>query len=76
LVSKRKNSGEWGMANGEWRMTSGEWRVASGEYAAGPEWLIGGGCVVSETHPQPFPKGREAPSCWVFFFGSKGVVFI
>jgi hypothetical protein len=43
-------------------MANDEWRVASGEYVAGSEWLIGGGCVVSETHPRPFPKGREAPS--------------
>jgi hypothetical protein len=38
------------VANGEWRM------------CGRPEWLIGGGYVVSETHPRPFPKGKDAPS--------------
>ena len=34
-------------------MANDEWRMASGECAAGPEWLIGGGCVVSETLTRP-----------------------
>ena len=41
------------MGNGEWRMASGEWGMASGECAAGSDWLIGGGCVVSETLTRP-----------------------